>query len=203
MISNGMFTASNDLMERITAGTNQIGTDGRPPVRYDANDPEATLASVSRRQRENYEEDYIPVEDRALASLRDMSIINDAKERVGKDNSVGIGKARSSREAARYGFRQTKAEKETQNVGMALNKAAGSADNVNNARLNQFDRNVGFRNEMINIGRGVMSAGNEGMAEAANLKSNRDNANRQAAAGAKAQNTQMLASMAMMAAVMM
>lgn len=162
-------------------------------------DPNSTLAAVSRQQQEQYRALYVPVEDAAIASLRDTSIIDDAAKRVADTSSIGQAKQRAAREAARYGFRRTAAQNAVADNDLALNKATGDAGIMNEARLNQFDRNTGFRNELINIGRGLSSEAMNGLGTSAEMQTNRENANRTASAAASAQNTQMLASAAALA----
>lgn len=185
-INNGGMT--NDVMAGILAryqGANG-GQQPLPTVTYNEKDPASTLAQVTARQRAIYEQDYIPVENDAIKSLRDMSIIDDAKERISSDTTRTTAKARSQRELSRFGLRQTAAESESQDNTLALGVAANSADTVNNARLNQFDRNVGFRNELINIGRGVSQSGTQSLTEAGSIQTNRENADRAARAQASA-----------------
>lgn len=187
--------AINALLQRQTGLTSQA-------VGYDPNDPNSALAAVARREQKRYEQDYIPVEDKAIASLDDMSIIEDAKRRVTNGNSIGRSKQRAARDAARYGFRQTAAQQANADVGLAINKAGGDADILNAARINQFDRNRGFRNQLINIGRGVADQAQSGLSDAASMQTQRNNANRQAKAQKKAQGMQLAATAAMMMMMM-
>lgn len=166
--------------------------DGLTAVPYSSNDPEAILAAITKRDMERYEQDYKPVENTAIASLDDMSIIDDAQERVSNSQSITRSKARAEREADRYGFRRTAAQRANADVNLGLNKATGDADIMNEARLNQFDRNRGFRNQLINVGRGVSGQAAQGLGDAASMQTQRENANRAAKASAKAQQTSLL-----------
>lgn len=160
------------------------------------NNPSEVLARITERDIQRYQEDYVPVEDRAIDSLRDMSIIDDAKARVGQTSTLATAKQRSARELSRYGLRQTRSEQASQKANLRIGQAAGDADTMNNARLNQFDRNLGFRNELINIGRGVSEQANSGLASASEMQTNRNNANDAARAAQKAQNYQMAGAVA-------
>lgn len=161
-------------------------------IPYNPNDPEATLSAITQRETQRYEQDYKPVEDRAITSLDDMSIIQDAEKRVSDQGSITRSKERASRDASRYGFRRSAAQLANADVDLALGKASGDADILNEARLNQFDRNRSFRNELINVGRGVSEQATQGIGDAASMQNSRDNANRTAKAQYSAQRTQMI-----------
>jgi len=195
------------LLERLGANGGGTGGDaGLPSVTYDPNDPSKTLAQLTDRGWARYEQDYIPVENDAIASLDDMSIIDDARTRAGDSNILDRAKQRSERELSRYGLRMNNAQKANQDVNLGVEGASTAADTMNNARINQFDRNRGFRNQLINIGRGIAGDAQAGLSDAAGMQTGRENANRNARAAASAQDTQLfggLASTAVMAAMMM
>lgn len=146
--------------------------------------PDAALAEIAERDQARYRQMYVPVEDDAIASLNDRSIINRAQANAerGFDRAPG----RILRDLSRYGVRLGKEDIEAGKVGFEMERALGTADVVNNARLDQFDRNRTLRNELINVGRGFSSDANGMLTEAAGLKTNRDNNNRAAAAQRKA-----------------
>ena len=172
-----------------------------------SSDPNAALATISREQQERYEKLYVPVENEAISSLDDMSIMGDARERV-DESAGGITRTmgRSRRELGRYGVKMTASQRQAGLHSLRADRATSEADTMNNARLNQFDRNRGLRNELINIGRGVQDQANQGIGDAASMQTQRENTNKMAKASAKAANTQMvgsLAGMALMAALVL
>ena len=185
---------NQQLLERLSGRGSTSVMPGS--VRYNAQDPDQTMADITKRDQARYEQDYIPVEDQAISSLRNMSIIDDAKERVADGTSVERSRARATRDASRYGFRRTGAQIQSANREASLGKATGDASTLNEARINQFDRNRGFRNELINIGRGVSSQSAQGLSDAAGMQVSRENANRSAKAKAKASQTAMMGSLA-------
>ena len=156
-----------------------------PTVRLDPNNPEATLAALGEQEDARYKQDYVPVENNAIATLTDTSGVEEARQSA----SAGFNavRGRFNRTRSRYGVKQTAIDTQEQEVGFQLAKSKTVANSVNTARLDQFDRNRGFRNELINIGRGVSADAQGNIAESARLKTNRDNGNRAAAAQGKAQ----------------
>ena len=205
-MSFGNTLALNSVLSQVTnqsqpasTGFNYKPGDELPEVRFDSSDPSQTLADITKRGTARYQRDYAPVEDRAIDSLDDTSIITDAKARVADGSSIGRAQARAGRDASRYGFRQTEAQARQAQNELARGKATGDASIMNNARLNQFDRNRGFRNELINVGRGLATQAQDGLGDAATMQANRENRNRSAKAAADAQQTQMIGTFAALA----
>jgi hypothetical protein len=203
-MSRSEYLTGRAALEQIQSATpKSTGPDaGLPTVNYNPSDPSQTGSDIARFEQARYERDYQPVEDRAIASLRDTSIIDDARARTGNQSTLDRARQRAERDRARYGFRQSEASSQSAEVNAALGQATGDANTMNNARINQFDRNRGFRNELINIGRGVSEQAQQGLANAGAMQTQRDNANRAASAQASAGRTQMAGSMAAMALMM-
>jgi hypothetical protein len=153
-----------------------------------SNDPAQLLAQLSEREQQRYNTDYAPVEDRAIASLNDTSMIRDA--RANADAGFRMAPARMQREMGRYGMQQSAVDRQESDMGFSMGRSLTKANNVNNARLDQFDRNKGMRSELINFGRGVAGDVYSGLGDATALKESRDAANRQASANNKAQRWQ-------------
>ena len=170
-----------------------------PQINFNTADPSETLASLIERDQARVEQDYYPVEDQAIASLDDMSIIDDARERVSDRSSIERSLARADRESSRYGFRASAAARRNAQADAHLGRATSDADVMNEARMNQFDRNRGFRSQLINIGRGVSEQSVNGLTEAAGLQSARDARNRNASAAARASQMQTFGSLATLA----
>jgi len=158
-----------------------------------------TLAQITERDWERYLRDYVPVEDQAIGSLDDMSIIDDARERISEPRRVQKSQQRSFRDARRYGVNVSNAARQDSTANLSIAQAAGDADTMNEARLNQFDRNRSFRNELINVGRGVASGAQDGLGQAAQMQGQRDANNRAAKAQHDAQQMQMLGSLGALA----
>lgn len=192
---------NRDYLEQFRNGqatVSQRGS-GLPPVTYNQNDPTQTMAQIIERDEARYQQDYVPVEDRAIASLDDMSIIEDAGRRVADKSGLERAMGRVSRDSGRYGFRVTNSQQQDAMASLQIDRAASDADTMNDARLNQFDRNRGFRNELINIGRGVSGQAQEGLTAASQMQQARDSRNAAASAQAKASRTSMLGSLGALA----
>lgn len=170
----------------------------------DPKKPSDALGALSRRETERHKQFYLPVEQEAINSLNDTQIIEDAK----RNANVGFANQpqRTARHLARYGVKQTGLQLDQAKLELGRARALNYDATVNNARLGQFERNMGLRNELINVGRGVASDATGALGEAAANETARNNANDAAKAAHKAQQTQMagsLGAMAVMAAIMM
>lgn len=154
-----------------------------PSININANDPNATLASIGERDQQRYQQDYVPVEDKLISSLKDTSIVSDARE--SSNRNFGQAAGRFNRNQARYGTSAGAIDRQENKQGFALGKAKSTASTMNEARVDQFGRNLNLRNEIINIGRGVSSDASRGFGEAASLQTSRQNFNRSQDAQAK------------------
>jgi hypothetical protein len=196
-----MYPGTQTALEQLGLEGNQMNTQQQslPQVTYNPNDPNQTFAQITERDWARYLRDYVPVEDQAIGSLDDMSIMDDARRRISEPRRVQKSQQRSFRDARRYGVNVSNAAREDSTVNLSIAQAAGDADTMNEARLNQFDRNRTFRNELINIGRGVAGGAQDGLGQAAQMQGARENQNRMAKAQHNAQQMQMLGSLGALA----
>jgi hypothetical protein len=166
-------------------------------VYYDHEQPGNTLARMAERDQQRHRQDYEPVEERLIESLRDTSIVDSAADRVTNNSTADIsrGLQRNSRDAKRLGFRRTNADNVSSLYDMQRGQAKDNAGTMNNARLNQFDRNRDLRNKLINVGRGVADQGMDGLGAAADNEAARDTAYDRAKTDASNANTQAGASL--------
>ena len=153
-------------------------------ISFNPRDPNSLLNMISLRESARYNEDYVPVEDAAIASLNDTSIVKRSKDSAAR--SFGNANAQFSRNLSRYGVKQGAADQQTQQLRFRMGESLAGADTVNNARLTQFDRNRTMANDLINIGRGVAGDAMNNVSSAATLQVNRENADRANAASNKA-----------------
>lgn len=151
----------------------------KPPKKLSA-DELALQAAQSEEAR--YQELYRPLNQELLRDVDSTRIVDAAKEQA--TLTAARREGQNTRNLARYGVSADPlAQKELQRVG-TLNNAKFYDDAVNQARVDQYERNQTLRGELINIGRGMARSGQNGLADAANNQVARDNAN----ASAKAQN---------------
>jgi hypothetical protein len=156
------------------------------PIRFNPNDPSQTLTDVLAREEQRYNYFYRPVEDELIASLRDTSIIDNARENA----NAGFGQAaeRAARQRSRYGVQQSALEEQQSAAQQAMQQALNFDSTVNDARLEQQERNDGLRRQLIDVGRGFAGDAMSGLSSAAGNQAQRDAANAAARAQHKAQN---------------
>lgn len=147
-------------------------------------DPNDIYARIIRDEQRRYEQFYQPVEDQLIASLDDTSVIDNARERAQNINPQ-LAAARAARQASRYGQGLTPIQQREFNAAIQRNNMLSASQIVNDARIDQDERNRGVRNEIINIGRGVATQAQEGLAIASEASTGRAITNRNAAAQAR------------------
>lgn len=118
-----------------------------------ASDPTATLAAITERESALYDRVYAPALRQTVAGLDDTSVITAAREAVGQTRGRALGL--QDRAMSRYGSAMTPAQREAARRNLGLVGATQSVNTVNTAVRDQRVRNENFRNELINIGRGV------------------------------------------------
>lgn len=161
------------------------------PITYDNNDPSKTLASISDREMERFQFFYRPVQQDVIRSLQDTSIVDDARRDL---SSAFEGRqARTEREMRRFGLTADPATRAYMDQNAAMDRSLHTDSTMNEARLEQKERNDGLRRSLIDIGRGYSDISQSGLADAASNQAQRDAANRQAKAAGKAQNYQLAA----------
>jgi len=161
------------------------------PIKYNDNDPSQTLASISQREQERFEHFYRPVQQDMIRSLQDTSIVDDARRDL---SSAFEGRqARTEREMRRYGLSADPATRAYMDQNAHMDRSLHGDSTMNDARLEQKERNDGLRRSLIDIGRGYSDLSQSGLADAASNQAQRDAANRQSKAAGKAQNYQMAA----------
>lgn len=142
-------------------------------------------AAVTERKGLIFDRLYRPVIERAVDSLDDTSIIENA---IGRENTgVARAKERRARELRSYGLQLTGAEQEDLNVRTLANNALGRAQEINTARIAQRQRNENLRNDLVNIGRNIESNSASALSDAADSKARREIAEDQMEAQQKAQ----------------
>jgi hypothetical protein len=196
MIANMLQQSLASLRENARILGNVPGG-GIPPVTYDKNDPSKTLTSITNRDWARYQQMYQPVENEIVASLRDSSLVTDAREQAA--GAFDQRTARTLRESNRYGLRLDPAAAEYQQRVNAHDSALYGDSKVNESRIEQKERNDGLRRALIDIGRGVAGTANSGLGEAASTQAQRNANNIAAKSAFQQQNTQMGAAAAMAA----
>lgn len=140
-------------------------------------DPNATLRSVYEQQEREYQNVYRPINRELIASVDSNELVNAAKKNAG----VGFGatgQARTQRQLSRYGLDVSNLA--AQEAAYAFNNAGrlNYIDSVNNAYIDQYERNTGLRDQMINVGRGLATSAQNNLSAAAQSQTAVENQNR-------------------------
>lgn len=145
---------------------------------------DSTLANITREQWQHYVDTYGGVEERMANDVNSTEMIRDARSISATQNR--LGQALQARSISRRGLNMTPAQRQAMEKNQSYAAALSSADAVNNARVNQRERNISLGNEMAMIGRKVNSDSYNGLGTAASLEASRNSANAQAKASSKA-----------------
>ena len=131
-------------------------------------------ASLLRQKQNDFETTYLLQERDLVNSLDDVSLVNEAKNTANEtfDNFSTI----TGRNLRRYGLTPNAAEQQSLDRNRNLARALNFDSTVNNARLDQEERNTTLRNNLINIGRGIETNAAETLSNAADRENDRRNA---------------------------
>lgn len=165
-------------------------------------DANSTLRQIYNQQEREYQEVYRPINRELIASTDSTAIVDAAKRHAGLGFGA-MGEARTQRHLSRYGLEATPLAAQeatyTNNNAGRLNYI----DSVNNAYLQQYERNTGVRDEMINVGRGVADSAQQNLTSAAASQTAVKNQNAAIAAQNSAARTQTLGAVAALALAIM
>jgi hypothetical protein len=169
-----------------------------------AKDPSKVLADVSKQERLYYDSLFRPVNRELVGDVNSRKLIKTAKNTAGQKFDAGLD--RNKRQRARFGFSDTALDSENQLHAAESTRGLNYDNLVNTARNEQYERNTGLRNELINASRGIAKSAVDGLGTAAALQTQRENNNASISAqndAAKSQVNGQMAGMAMMAISMM
>ncbi len=136
---------------------------GLRTVSYDG-DPDKVNSAVLQRQDDLYRKFYAPEEKKLLSLLDDYSSVDDAKENA--DDTFDRNTLSTDRNLRRAGMELTPSQQMLLERNQSLGKATNYAATVNDARLDNKERQITLRNNLINLGRGVQADGAASLGEA-------------------------------------
>jgi hypothetical protein len=200
----GGFSATTGLADpskrSLTADQIRMNYPGftQTPVNYNPKKPDQTLASITQREQERFEQFYRPAQRDLIGSMQDSSIVDDARQSL-TTAFDGRGE-RTSREMRRYGLSADPATQAYMERNAGMDQALHTDSTMNEARLEQKERNDGLRRNAIDIGRGFADASQSALGDAASNQAQRKAANASASAARSSQNIQ-LGATALMAAM--
>ncbi|WP_067586398.1 hypothetical protein [Endozoicomonas ascidiicola] len=140
-------------------------------------DSAGTLSKVANLDQAYYDQTYRPLNREIIGSINSTELVDAAKNNA--NASFEQGEQRSDRMLERYGMNLNSLEQAEDTRRSASSKSLNYDNVVNGSRMAQYDRNVGLRNEMISIGRGIDNSAHNQLQNAAGLQTQRENANRQ------------------------
>ena len=149
-----------------------------------------TLASISRDELKNYLEKYGKTEEELLADTNSTAIIDGAKESQALGQQVSQGM--QQRTLGRYGANMTPAQQAAQQRMSSLGDASSYSGAVNNAAVDQRDRNFGLKASLMGMGKEQLSVAMDGLGSAAGMEASREAEYQRAKAAAHASNMNMI-----------
>ncbi len=158
---------------------------GFNPGYINPNDPDSAMNTILRGENQFRNRLYGPLEDQMIASLGQGELVQTARDSAAQ--SMGGAANRSKRMASRYGGLSTL---QTSEIGRKakLGDATATAGLVNNARIDQNQRDTEVRQGLVNYFRGVQGNAMGGLGDAANSQVSRENLVRQQQSARRAQN---------------
>ena len=147
---------------------------------------DAVAAAVTRDQWNHYLKQFAPLEEQLVGEINDNSLVLGAARDSAKQNAVA--EQSFNRDMSRFGVNTTGVQAKQMARMRSLGDAANNTYAINNARLDQRDRNIALGGDLMQIGRGVAGQGISGLGDVAGMAAQRNAANAQAKAQASAQN---------------
>jgi len=162
------------------------------PSEPDYEDPQERLATISRDALDNYLAKYGQTETDLVSDTTSTAIIDAAREaqQLGQATSVGV----QQRSLGRYGAQMTPAQMAATQRATSLGQSASYAGAMNNAVLDQRDRNFALTTGLLGIGNDQLKTAMGDLATAAGLASDREAQYQRDKASAHASNMNLLGS---------
>ena len=184
------YAQTNDYVDRGSKFDHAEGPSGGQSRGTDGPSAGDTLASISRDELKNYLAKYGKTEEELLADTNSTAIIDGAKESQALGQQVSAGM--QQRTLGRYGASMTPAQQAAQQRMSSLGNAASYSGAVNNAAVDQRDRNFGLTASLMGMGKEQLNVAMGGLGSAAGMEADRESAYQRDKAAAHASNMQML-----------
>ena len=173
---------------------NTVRTPQTPGIIAASNDPSANLANVGRMEEAYYNDVFRPLNRELIASVDSTEIIDTAKATANKNTLASI--ERGKRQRTRRGITATKLDQSRNKYSETLEQGVNYDQQVNSARVKQYERNTSLREGLINKSRNIAAQATDGLSQASNMQTQRENNNRAASAQNSAARNQMIGSVA-------
>ena len=149
-----------------------------------------TAAAVTRDQWSHYLRQFGPLEEQLVGEVNDQSMVRSAARDATKQNA--IAEQSFDRDVSRYGVNMTGVQAKQMDRMRSLGDTSNNTFAINNARLEQRDRNIALGGDLMQVGRGVAGQGISGLGDVAGMSAQRNAANAQAKAQASSQRNSMV-----------
>tara|TARA_Y100001938_G_scaffold145613_1_gene222645 strand:+ start:1003 stop:1494 length:492 start_codon:yes stop_codon:yes gene_type:complete len=147
---------------------------------------------AAKAEEARYQGLYRPLNQELFAELNNSDYLNSVQAELDDPNRPVETSARRKRELSRYGVGDTALDKQRFDEGISLERAVNYTGMMDTARQNDFLRKEILSKELVNIGRGIATSGQNGLDQAAAKSVARENANATAKAQNDAARTQMI-----------
>lgn len=135
-------------------------------------DPEKALNAITTRDYNRYIDNFRGFEERLLESRNSTKLIDQARE--DSVTQARIAKESSARNRERYGGAGlSAAQRQEQTRAFQRGTSLATADNINNARIQQREVNQATMADLMNIGQGVNRNSLGMLQDAAGMQQNR------------------------------
>jgi len=162
---------------------------GAPSGPSAAQDPNKLLSAISASEEKHYQDTFRPLNQMLVGEVNSTRLIDTAKATAGRKFDAGL--RRNERQRSRFGFNDTRLDQQKSTDVATGERGLGYDSLVNGARVDQYERNVGLRDELINLSRGIAQNATGDISTAADLQTQRDNNNAQIKSQGKAAKSQM------------
>ena len=152
------------------------------------------LANMTREDYEYRRGLLKPLEDELFGMKDDTSIIDNAREQVGTIQERGTEQI--DRQMSRYGTTRTGAQAVAADRSLGLATAQTGTDLMNNATIDQEERNLGVLGTLVAGGRRKQQGALAGLGDVAGMESQRIAAGNQARGEWRAQRNQTIGTLA-------
>jgi len=121
--------------------------------------PPSMLSLITQRQMGRDKNFFKPLRDMLASENNDTSLVDMARQQTADPDAAEREKARSERDAARYGGDTGSSLAVDDQARLAgLRRATGNVTTMNNAQMDQYALNTTRRNELLNTMRGLQDA---------------------------------------------
>jgi hypothetical protein len=132
----------------------QYGNAADAPKALDVNqNAEYNLAVMQKAQEHEYQNVYRPINKAMIASTESRGLVDAAKANANTGFAHAAGRAK--REMGRYGIQADSLQRREQDYSLNSARNLNEVDTVNRAYVDQYERNTGVRDSMINVGRHI------------------------------------------------